>query len=65
MGCSVNDYILKEKLEQAKLLLAGTADSIQSISDSLAFGNRSYFYSCFQKHIGMSPSEYRKQNGKL
>ncbi len=65
MGCSVNDYILKEKLEQAKLLLAGTTDSIQSISDSLAFGNRSYFYSCFQKHIGMSPSEYRKQNGKL
>lgn len=65
MGCSVNDYILKEKLEQAKLLLAGTPDSIQSISDSLAFGNRSYFYSCFQKHIGMSPSEYRKQNGKL
>lgn len=65
MGCSVNDYILKEKLEQAKLLLAGTADSIQSISDSLAFGNRSYFYSCFQKHVGVSPSEYRKQNGKL
>lgn len=65
MGCSVNDYILKEKLEQAKLLLAGTTDSIQSISDGLAFGNRSYFYSCFKKHIGVSPNEYRKQNGKL
>lgn len=65
IGCSVNDFILNEKLEQAKLLLAGTTDSIQSISDSLAFGNRSYFYSCFQKHIGVSPSEYRKQNRKL
>ena len=32
---------------------------IQSISDYLAFSNRSYFYTCFQKMTGMSPSEYR------
>lgn len=62
MGCSVNDYILKEKIEQAKLRLSATMESIQSISDSLDFGNRSYFYSCFQKVVGMSPTEYRKRN---
>ena len=60
LGCSVNEYILNEKIEQAKLLLAGTTDSIQSISDNLAFSNRSYFYTCFQKKTGMSPTEYRK-----
>lgn len=65
VGLSVNDYILKEKIEQAKLLLAGTRDSIQTISDNLAFGNRSYFYTCFQKLVGMSPSAYRSQNRKL
>lgn len=59
MGCSVNDYILKEKIEQAKLMLSGTTQSIQSISDHLAFSNRSYFYTCFQKITGMSPTEYR------
>ncbi len=64
-GCSVNDFILKEKIEQAKLMLAGTSDTIQSISDSLSFGNRSYFYTCFQKQTGLSPSEYRRQNGKV
>ena len=62
LGCSVNEYILNEKIEQAKLLLAGTTESIQSISDNLAFSNRSYFYTCFQKMTGMSPTEFRKQH---
>lgn len=65
MGCSVNDYILQNRLEQAKLLLAGTNDSIQTISDNLSFSNRSYFYTCFTRHVGISPSEYRRKNGKL
>lgn len=63
-GYSVNDFILNEKISQAKLLLSGTKQSIQDISDSLAFCNRSYFYSCFQKKVGMSPTEYRKQPAK-
>lgn len=65
MGLSINDYILNEKIEQAKLLLSGTNDNIQTISDHLSFSNRSYFYSCFQKLTGMSPSKYREQNRKL
>lgn len=64
-GCSVSDFILKEKVNQARLMLEGTSDSIQSISDALAFGNRSYFYTCFRKQVGLSPSEYRKKYGKL
>ncbi|MGN0081151.1 MAG: helix-turn-helix domain-containing protein [Bacteroides fragilis] len=62
LGCSVNEYILNEKIEQAKLLLAGTTESIQSISDNLAFSNRCYFYTCFQKITGLSPTEFRKQH---
>lgn len=65
VGLSVNDFILHAKIEHAKLLLADTGESIQSISDRLAFGSRSYFYTCFQKLTGSSPSEYRRQNGKL
>lgn len=61
MGLSINEYIQKEKIEQAKLLLSSTNNSIQQISDTLAFGNRSYFYTCFQKHVGLSPSEYRSK----
>lgn len=65
VGCSVSDFILNEKIELAKLLLADTGESVQSISDRLSFGSRSYFYTCFQKLTGLSPSEYRKRNGKL
>ena len=65
MGCSVADYIKREKIGQAKLLLAGTKMSIQEISDELSFGSRSYFSSSFQKETGLSPSEYREQNIKL
>ena len=65
LGCSVADYIKREKIRQAKLLLSGTQMSIQEISDELSFGSRSYFSSSFQKETGLSPSEYREQNMKL
>lgn len=65
IGCSVADYIKREKIRQAKLLLSGTKMSIQEISDELSFGSRSYFSSSFQKETGLSPSEYREQNMKL
>lgn len=64
MGVSVKEYILHEKIEQAKVMLTSSDESIQKIGDSLAFGNRSYFYTCFQKAEGMSPSEYRNTKGK-
>ena len=64
-GYSVSDYIKREKIRQAKLLLSGTQMSIQEISDELSFGSRSYFSSSFQKETGLSPSEYREQNIKF
>lgn len=65
MGIKLNEYILNEKIEQAKLYLSGTNDSIQTISDNLSFGSRSYFYTCFRNQTGMSPSEYRSKTRKL
>ena len=64
MGVSVKEYILHEKINQAKVMLTSSDESIQKIGDSLAFGSRSYFYTCFQKAEGMSPSEYRNTKGK-
>ena len=64
-GLSVTDYIRREKLEHAKLLLSASKMSIQQISEELSFGSRSYFSSSFQKETGISPSEFREQNLKL
>jgi len=65
MGCTINEYILNEKLEHSKLLLSATKMSIQEISEELHFGSRSYFSSSFHNYAGISPSEYRQQNFKL
>lgn len=64
IGCSVNEYVQSQKVERAKILLSGTDKTIQSISDELSFSTRSYFYTCFQKVTGMSPTEYRKKYRK-
>lgn len=64
-GYSVNAYIRREKIKLAKLLLSGSRMSIQEISDELSFGNRSHFYSCFEKETGLSPSAYRRANTKI
>lgn len=64
-GITVKDYILNEKITQAKLLLTDSSQSIQEISDTLGFCNRSYFSTCFMKKVGMSPSQYKSLNAKI
>ena len=65
MGCSINEYIMREKIERAKVLLSTTNTSILDISVELSFNSRSYFSDTFQKITGISPGEYRKQNIRL
>lgn len=61
-GVSLTEYIRQKRIDQAKLLLATTDLSMQSISDSLHFCSRSYFSEIFQRIVGMRPNEYRSQN---
>ena len=65
MGCSVNEYVTREKIERAKVLLESTNTSILDISLELSFNSRSYFSDTFQRIVGMSPGEYRKRNSKV
>ena len=65
IGYSVSDYIKREKIRQAKLLLSGTQMSIQEISDELSFGSRSYFSSSFKRNGIVTQTKYREHNIKL
>lgn len=65
MGIPVRDYIKKQKLEQAKIMLSTTNESIQTICDNLNFGSRSFFSVAFKKAFDISPSEYRTKNSKI
>lgn len=58
-GENLRDYINRQKIEQAKLLLSSTNLDIQDIAEQLCFSNASYFSAVFRKYAGMTPGEYR------
>lgn len=59
-GISMQGYILKLRIEQAKKSLEFDKVSIRDIALAFGFYNPSYFAQYFKKIVGISPSEYRK-----
>lgn len=59
---TVNEYISTCRLEKAKELLATTKQPIYQITDSVGFENSTYFCQLFKKKVGISPTQYRKDN---
>lgn len=60
-GISPFQYLSIVRLEQAKLLLTSTDNSITQISSDVGYDNPAYFAEQFKKFIKISPSGYRKQ----
>lgn len=61
-GFSVTDYIQMTRIRNAQALLINTMMPITEISEPCGFNCFSQFNRVFRKHIGMSPSTYRKQS---
>lgn len=59
-GLSIIEYILNEKIELTKELLAKTDIQISNIALRIGYNNFSYFSKLFKKHTGVSPSAYRE-----
>lgn len=60
-GFSVTDYIQMTRIRNAQALLINTKIPITEISEPCGFNCFSQFNRVFRKHIGMSPSTFRKQ----
>jgi two-component system response regulator YesN len=58
-GCNLSDYVLLERINRTKELLAQTKIPISSIATSVGYNNFSHFAKIFKKYVGISPSEYR------
>lgn len=58
-GVTPYDYLLNVKMDNAKLLLSGTAMSVREIADRLHISDEHYFSTLFYKRVGMRPREYR------
>lgn len=61
MGITVKEYIMKQKINEACLLLESSNMTVQEISFILGFQSHSYFGSNFKKNIGVSPAVYRER----
>ena len=60
-GFSVTDYVQMTRIRNAQALLINTKIPITEISEPCGFNCFSQFNRVFRKHIGMSPSTYRKK----
>lgn len=57
------NYLIDLRIDRAQqLLIINPYESIESISLKCGFRDPFYFSTCFKKHIGLSPLQYRKQN---
>lgn len=59
-GIALNEFILKEKIEEAKRLLRYSDKSVLAISSFLGFSSQSHFAQVFKKYTGKTPNEYRE-----
>lgn len=61
-GFSVTDYIQMTRIRNVQSLLINTKIPITEVAEPCGFNCFSQFNRVFRKHIGMSPSQYRKQS---
>ena len=56
-----NDWINYYVVLEMRVLLKNTTKSIKEITKYMNFPNQSFLGKYFKEHVGMSPSEYRKE----
>lgn len=59
-GITLQHYIRKEKVRQAKELLLYSSYSCSEIAALLCFSKQSHFSSAFKREVGMTPAKYRE-----
>ena len=63
LGITISEFILRERMLEAKRLLRDTDMTSAEISRRLGFCSQSYFTKNFTETEGMTPLEYRRQYG--
>ncbi|WP_155985794.1 helix-turn-helix transcriptional regulator [Paenibacillus gorillae] len=64
MGENVFDYLARIRVEKARLLLQNPNLKITQIAEMVGYDDEKYFSKVFKKVMGVSPNQYRKQEGE-
>ncbi len=62
-GRTVMDWVNEAVMQEAKLMLCHTDKLVYQIADELNFPNASFFCKYFRRMTGMTPNDYRQENG--
>lgn len=61
-GSTVNQYIIRKRLEYSKVLLISGSFSIQEVAEKVGYKNVSFFTRKFKEKFGMLPKDFVKTN---
>ncbi|GFN30088.1 response regulator [Paenibacillus xylaniclasticus] len=61
-GLSLSDYIMDQRMKQAKRLLSESDLKVSDVAEITGYRNFSYFSKLFKKQEGFTPQEFRKRN---
>jgi two-component system response regulator YesN len=59
VGVTFRSYVLRARLERAKVLLSDEHVSITEVALMTGFGDLARFDKLFKRHTGLTPSAYR------
>lgn len=62
-GCSPHQYLLRQRVERAKALLAEGRMPLSEIAQSVGFADQSQFTRTFKRQAGTTPASYRAMAG--
>ena len=61
-GNSIHTYLQQLRLEKAKQLLLTTSMPITDITYHIGYSHVTHFTTLFKKEVGLTPTEWRKEN---
>jgi AraC-like DNA-binding protein len=64
-GISISEYILSEKINEAKKLITSPEYTLADVYEMLNFQDQSYFTKVFKRFTGITPKKYKILNKEL
>lgn len=65
MSCTFNHYLNQLRIENSKPLLLNRELNLSDICYMVGFEDQSYFIKVFRKHMGVTPGQYRRRQGRF